>query len=120
MAVQVANLDCAKTDTEAGRVAGKRMAQFVQGKPVVCEIEGRQTFDCELGTCALASTGGDVGEVLIVEDVCELWELLRALTASSADASEPALGERPFATLRSLGPLFRGTIEIVTKDKSAH
>ena len=73
VAVRLANLDCAERDTEAGQAASERMARLVQGETVTCELEGRQSYDREVGTCALASTGQDVGEVLIAEGACDPW-----------------------------------------------
>ena len=74
VAVRIANLDCAEADTVAVRAAGERMARLVQGETVACDLEGRRSYDREVGTCALASTGQDVGEVLIAEGACLPWE----------------------------------------------
>ncbi len=71
--VRIANLDCAEGDTTQGQAAGRRMAGLVRGEPVTCELEGRMSYDREVGTCALARTGQDLGEILIAEGTCGRW-----------------------------------------------
>lgn len=71
--VRIANLDCAEMSTAQGRTARERMVQIVRGRQVACDLEGRMSYDREVGTCALASTGEDLGEILIREGVCGRW-----------------------------------------------
>lgn len=71
--VRIANLDCAEMSTAKGRNARERMVQIVRGQQVACVLEGRMSYDREVGTCALAFSGEDVGEILIREGVCGRW-----------------------------------------------
>ncbi len=73
VAVRIANLDCAERDTAEGQAASVRMRELVAGREVTCELEGRRSYDREVGTCALASSGEDLGETLIAEGTCERW-----------------------------------------------
>ena len=86
-AVRIANLDCAERgDADGSRPtahepratsheprATARMRELVARQVVVCDLEGRMSYDREVGTCALASSGEDLGEILIREGVCERW-----------------------------------------------
>ncbi len=76
--VRIANLDCAERDTAEGRTASARMRELVAGQEVVCELEGRRSYDREVGTCALVSSGEDLGEVLIAKGTCERWRSNRS------------------------------------------
>ncbi len=71
--VRIANLDCAEMDTAEGQSAGLFMRDLVRGQTVACDLEGRMSHDREVGTCALAETGEDLGEILIGEGVCGRW-----------------------------------------------
>lgn len=71
--VRIANLDCAEMGTAEGRTARERMVQIVRGQQVACDLEGRMSHDREVGTCALASSGEDLGEILIRERMCGRW-----------------------------------------------
>ncbi|MFZ3582171.1 thermonuclease family protein [Loktanella sp. DJP18] len=71
--VRIANLDCAEMFTAEGRVARERMAQLVRGQQLACDLEGRMSYDREVGTCALISSGEDIGETLIREGICGRW-----------------------------------------------
>lgn len=73
VAVRIANLDCAEGDTAVGQAALARMRELVAGREVACQLEGRRSCDREVGTCALASSGEDLGEVLIAEGTCSRW-----------------------------------------------
>ena len=70
--VRIANLDCAETESQAGKIATQRLTDLVQGSRMSCDLTGRQSYDREVGTCRLAD-GRDIGEVLISEGVCGLW-----------------------------------------------
>jgi endonuclease YncB( thermonuclease family) len=78
VAVRIANLDCAERDTAEGQAASARMRELVAGQEVACELEGRRSYDREVGTCALASSGEDLGELLISEGTCERWRSNRS------------------------------------------
>ncbi len=73
IAVRIANLDCAEGDTAEGQAASARMRELIAGQEVACELEGRRSYDREVGTCALASSGEDLGELLIAEGTCDRW-----------------------------------------------
>ena len=73
VAVRIANLDCAERGTAEGQAASRRMAELVAGEAVACALEGRRSYDREVGTCALGQTGADLGETLIAEGVCGRW-----------------------------------------------
>ena len=73
VAVRLANLDCAERGTAQGEAASARMRELVAGEVVACWFEGRRSYDQEVGTCALASSGTDLGEILIAESICERW-----------------------------------------------
>lgn len=70
--IRLANLNCAEKGTIAGEAATRRMRQLVTGKTLVCYLEGRRSYDREVGQCVLPS-GVDVGEVLIAEGYCRRW-----------------------------------------------
>lgn len=70
--VRIANLDCAERGTTAGERATERMRQLVTLGPFSCQLEGRKSYDREVGLCALAD-GRDVGEILIQERQCGRW-----------------------------------------------
>lgn len=70
--VRIANLDCAGLGTAAGSRATERMRELVRGQAVSCRLSGRQSYDREVGTCALAD-GRDLGRVLIDEGLCGRW-----------------------------------------------
>lgn len=70
--VRIANLDCAERGSTAGDRASQRMRDLVKTGAMTCRLEGRKSYDREVGTCRL-SDGRDVGEVLIGEAVCERW-----------------------------------------------
>ena len=55
-----------------GKIATRVMRQLVSNKVLSCELEGRKSYDREVGTCYLPD-GRDVAEVLIERDVCGRW-----------------------------------------------
>lgn len=68
--VRIANLDCTERDTSEGQAASARIRELVGGQEVACELEVRRSYDLEVGPCALASSGEDLGEVLMPEGGC--------------------------------------------------
>lgn len=70
--IRIANLDCAESGTAAGERATRRAKQLVANQTVQCRLEGRRSYDREVGVCALAD-GRDFGQVLISEGVCGRW-----------------------------------------------
>lgn len=70
--IRIANLDCAERGSTAGDAATRRITELVRGQQLVCTLEGRRSWDREVGVCAL-SDGRDIGEVLIAEGYCGRW-----------------------------------------------
>ena len=70
--IRIANLDCAESGTAAGKRATRRAKQLVANQTVQCRLEGRRSYDRELGVCSLAD-GQDFGQVMISEGVCNRW-----------------------------------------------
>jgi len=70
--VRIANLDCDERGSTAGDRASQRMRELAKTGAMTCRLEGRKSYDREVGTCQLTD-GRDVGEVLIDEAVCERW-----------------------------------------------
>lgn len=70
--IRIANLDCAEKGTRAGEAATRRVKQLVSGQTLRCWLEGRRSYDREVGLCALPD-GRDVGEILIAEGLCGRW-----------------------------------------------
>lgn len=70
--VRLANLDCAERGTVQGERATRRMKELAATGHLLCRLEGRKSYDREVGLCALPS-GRDVGEILIAEGQCRRW-----------------------------------------------
>lgn len=70
--IRIANLDCAESGTAAGERATRRAKELVAHQTVQCRLEGRRSYDREVGVCSLAN-GQDFGQVLISEGVCSRW-----------------------------------------------
>lgn len=70
--IRIANLDCAESGSPAGERATRRAKQLVANQTVKCRLEGRRSYDREVGVCALADCH-DFGEVLISEGYCSRW-----------------------------------------------
>lgn len=70
--IRISNLDCAESGTVTGDRATRRVRELVAGQTLTCRLEGRRSYDREVGACALES-GQDFGEVLITERYCARW-----------------------------------------------
>lgn len=70
--IRIANLDCAESGTSSGDRATRRAKELASGETLTCRLEGRRSYDREVGTCAL-SDGRDFGAVLIQEGYCRRW-----------------------------------------------
>ncbi len=68
--IRIANLDCAESGTAAGERAARRTKQLVADQTVQCRLEGRWSYDREVGVCSLEGSQ-NFGEVLIAEGYCE-------------------------------------------------
>lgn len=70
--IRIANLDCAERGTAAGDRATRVARRLVSRATLTCRLEGRRSYDREVGICALPD-GRDFGEVLISGGVCDGW-----------------------------------------------
>lgn len=70
--IRIANLDCAESGTTAGDRATRLAKQLVSGATLTCRLEGRRSYDREVGVCSLPD-GRDFGEALIRAGACERW-----------------------------------------------
>ena len=70
--IRIANLDCAESGTLSGDRATRMAKQLASGTTMTCRLEGRRSYDREVGVCALPD-GRDFGEVLISAGVCDRW-----------------------------------------------
>ena len=70
--VQIANLDCAERGTSAGDRATALMRQLAAGASATCILEGRRSYDREVGVCSISNIG-DVGEAMISARACGRW-----------------------------------------------
>ncbi|MFD2854463.1 thermonuclease family protein [Seohaeicola zhoushanensis] len=70
--VRIANLDCAEAGSAAGDRATAQISRIVAGVQLRCTLEGRRSYDREVGVCALPD-GRDIGEMLIAGGYCQRW-----------------------------------------------
>ena len=70
--VRIANLDCAELGTAAGEHAKTLMRAWATNAIASCELEGRMSYDREVGVCSIDGIG-DVGEAMIGAGVCGRW-----------------------------------------------
>lgn len=70
--IRIANLDCAEAGTPAGDAATKFARELSAGEMMTCRLDGRRSYDREVGTCSL-SDGRDFGDVLIAGGYCQRW-----------------------------------------------
>ena len=63
VAVRLSGLHAPEMDEAGGPAARAFMVELVAGKRVVCQLEGRQSYDREIGTCAL--DGDDIAGLLV-------------------------------------------------------
>ncbi|MCL4069282.1 hypothetical protein M3484_22245 [Pseudomonas sp. GX19020] len=70
--IRIANLDCAESGTFSGERATRRVKQLVNGQTLTCRLEGRKSYDREVGVCSLPD-GRDLGEIMIAEGACKRW-----------------------------------------------
>lgn len=69
--IRIANLNCAESGTWAGERATQRMRALVQARTLGCRMEGRRSYDREVGVCDLQ--GVDIGEIMISGGYCRRW-----------------------------------------------
>lgn len=70
--IRIANLNCDEAGSRRGNLATSIMRGLVQGQVLSCRLEGRKSYDREVGVCAL-SNGADIGEIMIREGYCRRW-----------------------------------------------
>ena len=70
--VRIANLECAERGTVAGDSATALMRRMARGSTASCALEGRRSYDREVGVCSIAGIG-DVGEAMISAGACKRW-----------------------------------------------
>jgi endonuclease YncB( thermonuclease family) len=70
--VRIANLDCAELGTPAGESAKALMRSWASRATASCTLEGRQSYDREVGVCSIEGHG-DVGEAMIRAGACRRW-----------------------------------------------
>lgn len=70
--VRIANLDCAEKGTAAGQRATRKAKDLVAQQTVQCRLEGRRSYDREVGVCALQD-GQDFGQLMVAQGVCSRW-----------------------------------------------
>lgn len=70
--IRIANLDCAESGTPSGETATRRAKQLVSGATLTCFLEGRRSYDREVGVCSLPD-GRDFGETMIAAGMCARW-----------------------------------------------
>ncbi|MCF6231853.1 MAG: thermonuclease family protein [Rhodobacteraceae bacterium] len=70
--IRIANLDCAERGSTAGDRATRKITSLVSGVRLRCFLEGRRSYDREIGVCSLPD-GRDIGEILIAGGYCQQW-----------------------------------------------
>ena len=70
--VRIANLNCAERGSSSGDRATRQIRKIVEGVQLRCTLEGRRSYDREVGVCSLPS-GRDLGEILISGGYCQRW-----------------------------------------------
>ena len=70
--VRIANLDCAERGSTSGDRATLHITRIVKGVQLRCSLEGRRSYDREVGVCRLPD-GRDIGELLIAGSYCARW-----------------------------------------------
>lgn len=70
--VRIANLDCAERGTKDGDRATRQITKLASGAQLQCTLEGRRSYDREVGVCSLAD-GRDIGTILIAGGYCKRW-----------------------------------------------
>ena len=69
VAVRFGSLNCAERDTAAGQRATGRISELTEGQTLSCALNGRHSFDRQIGSCSLES-GKDLAAEMISEGYC--------------------------------------------------
>jgi endonuclease YncB( thermonuclease family) len=67
--VRFADVDCPEKGTAEGDRATQALRRLLAGQQVRCRLDGRRSFDREIGTCALAD-GRNPGQALVAQGLC--------------------------------------------------
>jgi endonuclease YncB( thermonuclease family) len=70
--IRFSNLDCAERDTNAGKRATARMNSLTSNKILVCRLNGRKSYDRNIGDCTLPD-GRDLSAVMVAERYCKRY-----------------------------------------------
>jgi endonuclease YncB( thermonuclease family) len=70
--VRLAAVDCPERDSIEGKRATLRMWVLAKESRMTCNLEGRKSYDREVGNCFMAD-GRDLGAVLVSEGLCSRW-----------------------------------------------
>lgn len=67
--IRFGSLDCAERGTGEGQIATARMRSLIRGQTLTCYLNGRSSYDREIGSCTL-SDGRDLAGIMIQEGYC--------------------------------------------------
>ena len=67
--IRFADVDCPENGTQAGDRATQSLRRLVAGQHVQCRLEGRRSYDREIGICTLPG-GRNLGLELVAQGIC--------------------------------------------------
>lgn len=67
--IRFGSLDCAELATAEGRQARAEMRKLVEGKTLICRLNGDRSYDRWIGSCSLPN-GDDLAGVMIAQGTC--------------------------------------------------
>lgn len=70
--IRISALDCDEAGSVAGDRATGRMRGIVRGQTLTCKLEGRRSYDREVGSCVMPD-GHDIAELMIRDGYCARW-----------------------------------------------
>jgi len=68
--IRFGSLDCAEAGTSDGNRATERMRALIRGQTLTCYLNGRTSYDRQIGSCRLQD-GRDLGGIMISEGYCQ-------------------------------------------------
>lgn len=68
-AIRLGALDCAELGTPQGQAATRRMVQLTKGQNLICHLNGRSSYDRQIGNCMLED-GRHLSALMIRENLC--------------------------------------------------
>lgn len=66
--IRFTDVDCPENGTPEGERATQALRRMVAGQQVECRLEGRRSYDREIGICSLA--GRNLGLALVAQGLC--------------------------------------------------